>query len=112
MNDSASEGRFTDSPVHDPYAATNGLWYAHCGWIFRKPTYPRMKLIERTDLESDPGEYEWGIVLTAVVRFQHKYYVLIAMFSGLILPALIGWSWGDALGGLVWGGAVARLLIW
>jgi len=47
---------FTDSPVHDPYAATNGLLYSHCGWIFRKPTYPRMKMIERTDLEADPGK--------------------------------------------------------
>ena len=47
-----------------------------------------------------------------VVRFQHKYYVPIALFSGLILPTLIGATWGDALGGLVWGGAVARLLIW
>lgn len=49
---------------------------------------------------------------TAVVRFQHKYYLPIALFSGLILPTLIGATWGDAMGGLVWGGAVARLLIW
>lgn len=48
-----------------------------------------------------------------VVQFQHKYYVPIALFSGLILPALIGhFGWNDGLGGLVWGGAVARLLIW
>lgn len=93
--------RFTDDPKHDPYSASNGLWWSHCGWIFWKPSYPRMKLIERADLESDP-----------VVRFQHKYYVPIALFSGLILPTLIGATWGDALGGLVWGGAVARLLIW
>jgi len=93
---------FTDSPIHDPYSATNGLWYAHCGWIFRKPTYSRMKLIERGDLESDP-----------VVRFQHRYYVQIALFSGLLLPwAIAKWGWGDGIGGLVWGGAVARLLIW
>jgi stearoyl-CoA desaturase (delta-9 desaturase) len=47
--------RFTDSPEHDPYSATKGLWFAHCGWIFFKPKYSRMKLIEREDLESDPG---------------------------------------------------------
>ncbi|WWD07182.1 hypothetical protein V865_005279 [Kwoniella europaea PYCC6329] len=48
-----------------------------------------------------------------VVRFQHRYYVPIALFSGLILPALIAhWGWNDWLGGLVWGGAIARLLIW
>jgi hypothetical protein len=49
--------RFTDSPEHDPYSATKGLWFAHCGWIFFKPKYSRMKLIEREDLESDPGMY-------------------------------------------------------
>ncbi|WRT70932.1 uncharacterized protein IL334_007931 [Kwoniella shivajii] len=94
--------RFTDSPSHDPYSASKGLWFSHCGWIFRKPSYPRMKLIERGDLESDP-----------VVRLQHKYYVFIALFSGLILPSLIaGLGWNDWMGGLVWGGAIARLLIW
>ena len=56
LEDLTQSRRFTDSPIHDPYAATNGLLYSHCGWIFRKPTYPRMKLIERADLEADPGE--------------------------------------------------------
>jgi len=48
-----------------------------------------------------------------VVRFQHKHYVPIALFSGLVLPYLIARiGWNDGLGGVVWGGAVARLLIW
>ncbi|KAG7566925.1 hypothetical protein FFLO_01304 [Filobasidium floriforme] len=94
--------RFTDDPIHDPYSATRGLWFAHCGWIFRRPNYPRMKLIEKDDLEADP-----------VVRFQHKYFVPIAVFSGLVLPTLVAkYGWGDAMGGYVWGGLVARLLIW
>lgn len=58
-------------------------------------------MIEKNDLDSDP-----------VVRFQHRHYILIALVSGLLLPALIGSVWGDALGGFVWGGIVARLLIW
>lgn len=94
--------RFTDNPIHDPYSASKGLWWSHCGWIFLKPSYPRMKLVERDDLEADP-----------VVRFQHRHYVPIALFSGLILPALIAkYGWNDGMGGLVWGGAIARLLIW
>ncbi len=52
-------------------------------------------------------------LVTLVVVFQHKYYIWIALFSGLILPTLIAWiGWGDAMGGYVWGGLVARLLIW
>ncbi|KAF8971683.1 hypothetical protein BDZ97DRAFT_2024637 [Flammula alnicola] len=93
--------RFTDDPVHDPYAATRGLFYSHMGWIFYKPTYERMDLIERDDLESDP-----------VVRIQHKYYVPSALFFGFVCPTLLGSLWHDALGGFVWGGLLARLCIW
>lgn len=75
--------RYTDDPVHDPYviflltlrmcsliirvpfsySATRGLWWSHMGWIFWKPNYERMELVDREDLDNDP-----------VVRFQHKYY--------------------------------------
>ncbi|KAG8960620.1 hypothetical protein FRC03_006328 [Tulasnella sp. 419] len=71
------------------------------GWIFVKPNYERLALVDKEDLESDP-----------VVRFQHKYYVPIALTCGLVAPTLIASLWGDALGGYLWGGVVARLLIW
>ncbi|KAF7347563.1 Stearoyl-CoA desaturase [Mycena venus] len=93
--------RFTDDPVHDPYAATKGLFYSHMGWIFFKPTYERMELVDREDLDSDP-----------VVRFQHKHYVPIALFFGFVLPTLLGTTWGDPSGAFVWGGLVSRLAIW
>jgi len=57
--------------------------------------------MDKDDLERDP-----------VVRWQHKYYISIALFFGLILPALLGRLWGDTLGGFIWGGIVARLFIW
>lgn len=38
------------------YCATKGLLWSHMGWIFFKPKYERMALIERDDLENDPGE--------------------------------------------------------
>ncbi|RXK37037.1 hypothetical protein M231_05696 [Tremella mesenterica] len=54
-----------------------------------------------------------GFSASQFVSFQHRHYVPIALFSGLILPALIAKAgWNDWMGGLVWGGAVARLLIW
>lgn len=93
--------RFTDDPVHDPYAATRGLFFSHVGWIFRKPAYEKISLIERDDLDRDP-----------IVRFQHKYYVPLALFTGLVLPTLIGATWGDAMGGYIWGGLVARVMVW
>ncbi|EJU02565.1 hypothetical protein DACRYDRAFT_88363 [Dacryopinax primogenitus] len=93
--------RFTDDPVHDPYAASLGLLFSHMGWIFWKPKYERLVLIEKGDLERDP-----------VVRFQHRHYIPIALFFGLVCPTVIALAWGDMLGGFIWGGVIARLLIW
>uniref|UniRef100_A0A0W0FWH7 Cytochrome b5 heme-binding domain-containing protein n=1 Tax=Moniliophthora roreri TaxID=221103 RepID=A0A0W0FWH7_MONRR len=93
--------RFTDDPVHDPYAATRGLLHSHVGWIFFKPTYEKMELVDRQDLDNDP-----------VVRFQHKNYIPLALFFGLVLPSLVGILWGDPVGACVWGGLVARVAVW
>ncbi|PBK76831.1 hypothetical protein ARMSODRAFT_948673 [Armillaria solidipes] len=93
--------RFTDDPRDDPYAATRGLLYSHMGWIFFKPTYQKMELIDRDDLDSDP-----------VVRFQHKYYVPIALFLGFAFPPMMGNLWGDPKGAFIWAGLVSRLAIW
>ncbi|KAL0565346.1 hypothetical protein V5O48_016675 [Marasmius crinis-equi] len=101
---SAFEGsikRYTDDPVHDPYAATRGLFYSHMGWMFYKPEFERLKHVDGGDLERDP-----------VVRFQHKYYVRLAMFSGLVLPTAIAYTWGDAKGGFLWAGVITRLAVW
>jgi hypothetical protein len=42
--------------VFPRYCATRGLLFSHVGWIFFKPKYPKLHLIEREDLEEDPGE--------------------------------------------------------
>ncbi|GBE86650.1 Acyl-CoA desaturase [Sparassis crispa] len=93
--------RFTDDPVHDPYAATRGLLWSHMGWIFFQSHYTRLDRIEKSDLERDP-----------IVNFQHRYYVPLAVSLGLILPPVLGTLWGDPYGAFVWGGLVARLFIW
>ncbi|KAI0067970.1 hypothetical protein BV25DRAFT_1875026 [Artomyces pyxidatus] len=93
--------RFTDDEEHDPYCATRGLFYSHVGWIFYKPKYEKLELIERDDLEQDP-----------VVRIQHKYYVPMALTFGFGLPVFLGWTWNDTTGALIYGGFVSRLLIW
>ncbi|KAF9261648.1 hypothetical protein L218DRAFT_869440 [Marasmius fiardii PR-910] len=93
--------RFTDDFEHDPYAATRGLFYSHMGWIFFKPKYEKMKLVDREDLERDP-----------VVQFQHRHYIPLALFFGFVLPTAIGSIWGETKGAYVWAGLVTRLVVW
>ncbi|KAF8326631.1 uncharacterized protein EI90DRAFT_3069993 [Cantharellus anzutake] len=78
--------RYTDDPEHDPYSATRGLLYSHMGWIFCKPKYARLSLVDVSDLDNDP-----------VVILQHKYYVPLAV---------------DTWGGFIYGGLISRLLVW
>jgi len=42
-------------PTSARYSATKGLFYSHMGWIFYKPNYERMALVDRKDLDSDPS---------------------------------------------------------
>ncbi|KAF8492783.1 hypothetical protein F5888DRAFT_1618645 [Russula emetica] len=92
--------RFTDDEENDPYCATRGLLFSHVGWIFFKPKYAKLHLIERSDLEDDP-----------VVRWQHRYFVPIAVTFGIVLPTVLGATFGDVIGGFIYPGLVARLLI-
>ncbi|KAI9331174.1 fatty acid desaturase-domain-containing protein [Obelidium mucronatum] len=93
--------RYTDDSIHDPYSATRGFWFSHMGWIFEKPTYTRMTLVDASDLNSDP-----------IVRLQHKYFVPLAMTSCFLLPTILGSLWGDAFASYLYGGIVSRILIW
>jgi stearoyl-CoA desaturase (Delta-9 desaturase) len=61
-----------------------------------------LKLVDKRDLDEDP-----------VVRFQHHYFVPLAVVSGLVLPAVMGQLWcGSWIDGLLWGGIIARIGIW
>jgi len=72
------------------------------GWIFEKPEYRKMKLIDGSDLNAD-----W------VITFQHKYYVPLALGFGFGLPFLIGFFiLGDSIGTLLYAGFICRLLVW
>jgi stearoyl-CoA desaturase (delta-9 desaturase) len=84
---------YTDTPK-DPYSIKGGFWYAHIGWLFTldpsKRTYSNV-----TDLQKDP-----------LVRFQHRFYLVIAIMIGYVLPVLIALCWGDWIGGLLIAGAL------
>lgn len=75
----------------DPYNINKGFWWAHIGWIFYQekevePKYPK-------DLLNDK-----------LVMWQHRNYLWLAVVMGVILPTVIGYLLGSALGGLALAG--------
>lgn len=78
----------------DPYNINEGFFYAHMGWILlkEKPEYAD-NYGNAKDLTSDK-----------LVMLQHKFYLPIAVFIGIILPGLIGYLAGFPLGGLALAG--------
>ncbi|KAJ3075270.1 hypothetical protein HDU98_008747 [Podochytrium sp. JEL0797] len=88
--------RFTDTEK-DPYNAKNGFFYSHIGWMILKQK--KNATVDISDFNSDP----W-------IRFQHKYYLYLAVFMAFVFPTLVaGFGWGDWKGGLFFAG-MARLV--
>lgn len=84
---------------NDPYNISKGFFHAHIGWMLVDG--PPASLDGVKDLQQD-----------RLVRWQHRYYLLIALLASFALPALLGWVWGGgsgALGGLLIAG-VARVV--
>ena len=83
----------------DPYDISQGFWHAHLGWIlFKLDAAPPLDNIQ--DLRKD-----------RLFVLQDRYYVLIAVTVGLVLPAILGFlhhGWSGALGGFLLAG-VARV---
>ncbi|KAF7323842.1 Acyl-CoA desaturase [Mycena kentingensis (nom. inval.)] len=89
--------RYTDTEL-DPYNAKEGFWWSHVGWMLLKP---RRK----------PGHADVSdLSKNAVVRWQHKHYLLLVLVMAVGVPTLIPWLlWNDARGGYFYAG-FARLL--
>ena len=82
---------------HDPYNIKKGFFYAHIGWIFYK------------DEAESKNHYPPDLLKDQLLIWQDRYYLLIAVTSGLLLPALCGYFLGSALTGLALSG-VFRLV--
>lgn len=83
----------------DPYDISKGFWHAHIGWILFKLD-PEPPLDNVADLRKD-----------ALVMWQDRYYLSIAVGVGFLVPAMLGYlhsGWLGALGGFLLGG-VARI---
>src|SRR5438093_2370709 len=76
----------------DPYNISKGFFHAHIGWMLHKSEIPTT-FEGVKDLQQD-----------TLIRFQHRYYLPIAIGICFLLPAFIGWLWGGwsvALGGFL-----------
>jgi len=83
----------------DPYDISKGFWHAHIGWILFKLD-PEPPLDNVADLRKD-----------ALVMWQDRYYLPLAVGFGFLVPAMLGYlhsGWIGALGGFLLGG-VARV---
>ena len=66
--------------THFRYAATRGLFFSHMGWIFYKPSYEKIGLIDKDDIDNDFGMpclraiRIYNLICVLVARLQHKHY--------------------------------------
>lgn len=85
----------------DPYNIRKGFWWAHLGWVLVQENAPG-HVPDHTnvqDLQADP-----------LIRFQNRFYVLLALTVGFLVPMLIAEAWGDAMGGLLVAGFLRLFL--
>jgi len=89
-----------DDPIKDPYAATNGFWYSHIGWMLRNYQGDQYANYNNArDLQKNK-----------IVMWQHKYYFPLAFLVNLSIPLLLGIIFGDVLGMLLLAGLLRLVL--
>jgi stearoyl-CoA desaturase (delta-9 desaturase) len=89
--------RYVDTEK-DPYNIKQGFWYAHIGWLL---------------VEDDPNykdKFAQDLLQDRLVYLQHKYYLWVAFGVGVLLPTLVGYWMGSALGGFAVAAAL-RLVV-
>eukprot|EP00004_Rigifila_ramosa_P011517 TRINITY_DN246_c0_g2_i1.p1 TRINITY_DN246_c0_g2~~TRINITY_DN246_c0_g2_i1.p1 ORF type:complete len:500 (+),score=103.60 TRINITY_DN246_c0_g2_i1:68-1501(+) len=90
--------RYTDTDK-DPYAVHKGFWYSHIGWMLIRQDTKKIGRADISDLNANP-----------ILRFQHRFYLEIALLFAYVLPLLIaGYGWGDWRGGFFFAG-VGRMV--
>lgn len=91
--------RNVDDVDRDPYSAKRGLWFSHIGWMLRHYPSGTLDLSNARDLQANP-----------IVRFQHRYYLWIAVGMNLGVATLLGLWNGDIWGCLLLPGLM-RLVV-
>ena len=96
----ASEHRYHHQFVdtdRDPYGINKGFWYAHIGWLVNRKD-ARTDFANIADLDKDP-----------LIKWQHRYYLPLAIIVSFGLPTFIASLWGDVWGGFFLAG-MARMV--
>lgn len=84
----------------DPYSITRGFFWAHMGWLLVTDHKKAEDFSNIPDLVADP----W-------IRWQHKYYISIAVFMGFVVPFALGWTVGHPWGFVLWAGVFRVVLV-
>ena len=90
---------YVDDRDKDPYAITRGFFWAHFGWLLFKPVKGTRDKAKAGDLMNDP-----------LVVWQDKWWLLVGIFAGYILPGLIALAWGDFFGGVFLAGFLRAVI--
>ncbi|KAJ2160297.1 stearoyl-CoA 9-desaturase [Coemansia sp. RSA 552] len=92
--------RYTDTP-RDPYDALQGFWHCHIGWMLVKKDRRRLGYADTSDLKTD-----------SLVRWQHKYYPLLVLLLGVVIPTSIaGVFWNDWRGGFFYATVLRMVML-
>lgn len=83
----------------DPYNIRKGFLWAHMGWLIFKDPRPE-DFSNVPDLVADP----W-------IRFQHRFYVPLAVTMGFGVPLAIGCAIDHPWGCLLWAGVFRTVLV-
>lgn len=79
----------------DPYNIKKGFFWAHMGWIFFGEPKEVAERKHAPDFKKD-----------ALVMWQDRWYLAIAIAVGLGLPLLIGLATGHVFGAVLWAGFI------
>lgn len=101
--DHRNHHRYTDTDK-DPYSIKKGFWYAHITWLFYNRGYaegkPEIDFRKVADLWKDP-----------FLRFQYRYFTVLAIVMGFVFPGLIALLWNDFWGGVLIAGLVRSVIV-
>lgn len=86
----------SNKKIEDPHDIKKGFWWAHIIWLFFKNPTGRVPFLDHKKS----------------FKFQDRYYLLILVVMGFILPGAIASIWNDFIGGIILAGFVRVVIEW